>query len=38
MQAKSGVARLILAAPHVPVVPIGQWGAQKVHRQQAGGC
>jgi 1-acyl-sn-glycerol-3-phosphate acyltransferase len=30
MQAKSGVARLILAAPHVPVVPIGQWGAQKV--------
>jgi 1-acyl-sn-glycerol-3-phosphate acyltransferase len=30
MQAKSGVARLILAAPHVPVVPIGQWGAQQV--------
>jgi 1-acyl-sn-glycerol-3-phosphate acyltransferase len=28
MQAKSGVARLILGAPHVPVVPIGQWGAQ----------
>jgi 1-acyl-sn-glycerol-3-phosphate acyltransferase len=30
MQAKSGVARLILAAPEIPVVPIGQWGAQKV--------
>jgi len=30
MQPKSGIARLILAAPHVPVVPIGQWGAQKV--------
>ena len=30
MQAKSGLARLILAAPDVPVVPIGQWGAQKV--------
>ena len=29
MQAKSGIARLILAAPHAPVVPIGQWGAQK---------
>src|SRR6201996_5140325 len=32
MQAKSGVARLILAAPHVPVVPIGQWGSQKRKR------
>lgn len=30
MHAKSGVARLILAAPHIPVVPVGQWGAQKV--------
>jgi 1-acyl-sn-glycerol-3-phosphate acyltransferase len=34
MQAKSGVARLILAAPHIPVVPIGQWGAQKVINQK----
>jgi 1-acyl-sn-glycerol-3-phosphate acyltransferase len=30
MQPKSGLARLVLAAPHIPVVPIGQWGAQKV--------
>jgi 1-acyl-sn-glycerol-3-phosphate acyltransferase len=30
MAAKSGLARLIMAAPHIPVVPIGQWGAQKV--------
>jgi 1-acyl-sn-glycerol-3-phosphate acyltransferase len=30
MQAKSGLARLIMATPHTPVVPIGQWGAQKV--------
>jgi len=30
MQAKSGIARLILAAPEIPVVPIGQWGAQKL--------
>lgn len=28
MQAKTGVARLALLAPGVPVVPIGQWGAQ----------
>jgi 1-acyl-sn-glycerol-3-phosphate acyltransferase len=30
MQAKSGLARLILAVPQIPVVPVGQWGAQKV--------
>jgi 1-acyl-sn-glycerol-3-phosphate acyltransferase len=30
MQAKTGVARLALLAPDVPVVPIGQWGAQEV--------
>ncbi|HEU5269512.1 MAG TPA: lysophospholipid acyltransferase family protein [Jatrophihabitans sp.] len=29
MQAKTGVARLALACPDVPVVPIGQWGAQR---------
>jgi 1-acyl-sn-glycerol-3-phosphate acyltransferase len=28
MQAKTGVARLALLAPGVPVVPVGQWGAQ----------
>ena len=29
MQAKTGIARLVLLAPHIPVVPIGQWGAHK---------
>ncbi|MEP6598679.1 MAG: lysophospholipid acyltransferase family protein [Actinomycetota bacterium] len=29
MQAKTGLARLVMRAPNVPVVPIGQWGAQK---------
>jgi 1-acyl-sn-glycerol-3-phosphate acyltransferase len=29
MPAKTGVARLALACPDVPVVPIGQWGAQR---------
>ena len=29
MTAKTGVARLALACPDVPVVPIGQWGAQR---------
>jgi 1-acyl-sn-glycerol-3-phosphate acyltransferase len=29
MQAKTGVARLVLAAPDTPVVPIGQWGPHK---------
>jgi 1-acyl-sn-glycerol-3-phosphate acyltransferase len=28
MQAKTGVARLALLAPGVPVIPVGQWGAQ----------
>jgi 1-acyl-sn-glycerol-3-phosphate acyltransferase len=28
MQAKTGLARLVLLAPDVPVIPIGQWGAQ----------
>ncbi len=34
MQAKTGVARLALLAPDVPVVPIGQWGAQKVPKRR----
>ncbi|MCW2539113.1 MAG: 1-acyl-sn-glycerol-3-phosphate acyltransferase [Frankiales bacterium] len=29
MQAKTGVARLALLAPDVPVIPVGQWGAQE---------
>jgi len=29
MQAKTGVARLALLAPGVPVVPVGQWGAHR---------
>lgn len=28
MQAKTGIARLALLAPDVPVIPVGQWGAQ----------
>lgn len=29
MQGKTGVARLVLLRPDVPVVPVGQWGAQQ---------
>jgi 1-acyl-sn-glycerol-3-phosphate acyltransferase len=29
MQGKTGIARLALLAPDIPVIPIGQWGAQK---------
>ncbi|MGI8761132.1 MAG: lysophospholipid acyltransferase family protein [Jatrophihabitantaceae bacterium] len=29
MQAKTGIARLLLLRPQTPVVPVGQWGAQK---------
>jgi len=29
MQAKTGVARLALACPDIPVIPVGQWGAQR---------
>lgn len=29
MQGKTGIARLALACPDVPVVPIGQWGAHR---------
>jgi 1-acyl-sn-glycerol-3-phosphate acyltransferase len=28
MQGKTGIARLVLLAPEVPVIPVGQWGAQ----------
>lgn len=28
MQGKTGIARLALLAPGVPVIPVGQWGAQ----------
>jgi 1-acyl-sn-glycerol-3-phosphate acyltransferase len=31
MQGRTGIARLVLACPDVPVVPIGQWGAH--HRR-----
>ncbi len=34
MQAKTGVARLVLLAPEVPVIPIGQWGAQKTRHRR----
>jgi 1-acyl-sn-glycerol-3-phosphate acyltransferase len=30
MQAKTGVARLVLLSPNTPVVPVGQWGPQKM--------
>jgi 1-acyl-sn-glycerol-3-phosphate acyltransferase len=30
MQARTGIARLVLAAPDTPVVPIGQWGPHKM--------
>lgn len=36
MQARTGIARLVLLRPDVPVVPIGQWGAQRrQHRRPA---
>jgi 1-acyl-sn-glycerol-3-phosphate acyltransferase len=31
MQAKTGIARLVLLSPNTPVVPVGQWGAH--HRR-----
>ena len=34
MQAKTGVARLALLAPNVPVITIGQWGAQEVKKRR----
>jgi 1-acyl-sn-glycerol-3-phosphate acyltransferase len=30
MQAKTGIARLVLLSPDTPVVPIGQWGPHKM--------
>jgi 1-acyl-sn-glycerol-3-phosphate acyltransferase len=30
MQAKTGIARLVLMSPDTPVVPIGQWGPHKI--------
>jgi len=30
MQARTGVARLVLLSPDTPVVPIGQWGAHRM--------
>src|SRR6476620_4475503 len=33
MQAKSGLARLVLLAPDIPVLTIGQWGSQQVKNQ-----
>lgn len=29
MEAKTGIARLVLLSPDTPVVPVGQWGAQQ---------
>ncbi|MBV9593163.1 MAG: 1-acyl-sn-glycerol-3-phosphate acyltransferase [Actinobacteria bacterium] len=34
MQAKTGLARLVMLVPDIPVVPIGQWGAQKTSRRR----
>jgi len=30
MQAKTGIARLVLLCPDVPVVPVGQWGPHRM--------
>jgi 1-acyl-sn-glycerol-3-phosphate acyltransferase len=32
MEGKTGVARLVLLSPDTPVVPVGQWGAQRRRR------
>lgn len=34
MQAKTGIGRLALLAPDVPIVPVGQWGAQVVRKHR----
>lgn len=34
MLAKTGVARLALLMPHIPVIPVGQWGAQKTPKRR----
>ena len=33
MQAKTGIARLVLLSPDTPVIPVGQWGAQQNRRK-----
>jgi 1-acyl-sn-glycerol-3-phosphate acyltransferase len=33
MQGRTGIARIVLSCPDIPVVPIGQWGAQHRRRQ-----
>lgn len=33
MQARTGIARLVLLSPDTPVVPVGQWGAQPLKRR-----
>lgn len=30
MQAKTGIARLVVLSPDTPVIPVGQWGAHKM--------
>jgi 1-acyl-sn-glycerol-3-phosphate acyltransferase len=35
MQAKTGIARLVLLSPNTPVVPVGQWGAHKRRGKKA---
>jgi 1-acyl-sn-glycerol-3-phosphate acyltransferase len=30
MEAKTGIARLVLLSPDTPVVPVGQWGSQPI--------
>ncbi len=32
MQAKTGIARLVLLSPDTPILPVGQWGAHKLGR------
>lgn len=34
MLGKTGIARLALLAPDVPIIPIGQWGAQEVRKRR----
>ena len=34
MQGKTGTARLALLAPDIPIIPVGQWGAQEVTKHR----
>ena len=36
MQGKTGIARLFLLAPDIPVIPVGQWGAQQRKGKRTG--